>query len=147
MKKIRRNLTSGLYLFVFLMIIEVLLIILVQFFLDNIFQALGIQNSWMFVVWGSLKLFESIFVVVLYHKILNRAEDPEFKIAWLIFLLIFPLFTAFIYVVFGNHGISHSLSQSPSTSKQNSLYHVPPHIEPTSITTKHSHVNKKAYMQ
>ena len=106
MKKIRRNLTSGLYFFVFLMIIEVLFIILSQFFIDNILQAIGAAYAWIHLVWGVIRLTESIFVVVLYHKILNRAEDPEFKIAWLIFLLIIPLFTAFVYIVFGNHGIS-----------------------------------------
>ncbi len=106
MKKLRRNLTSGLYLFVLLMIIEVLLLILVQFFIDNILQAIGAAYDWIYLFWGIIRLTETIFVLVLYHKILNRAEDPEFKIAWLIFLLIFPIFTAFIYIVFGNHGIS-----------------------------------------
>ena len=106
MKKFRRNLTSGLYLFVFLMLIEVLLLILIQFFLDNIFSQLGVSNIYLYAVWASIKLAEMVFVVVLYHKILNRPEDPEFKIAWLIFILILPLFTAFIYIVFGNHGIS-----------------------------------------
>ena len=88
------------------MIIEVLLLILVQFFLDNILQAIGAEYKWIYLVWTLIRLVESIFVIVLYHKILNRAEDPEFKIAWLIFLLIIPLFTAFVYIVFGNHGIS-----------------------------------------
>ena len=106
MKKLRRNFMSGLYLFVLLMIIEVLLLILVQFFLDNILQAIGAEFEWIYLIWTVIRLVESIFVIVLYHKILNRAEDPEFKIAWLIFLLIIPLFTAFVYIVFGNHGIS-----------------------------------------
>ena len=106
MKKIRRNFMSGLYLFVLLMIIEVLLVIIIQFLLDNILQAIGASNEWIYLIWTLIRLVESIFVIVLYHKILNRAEDPEFKIAWLIFLLIIPLFTAFVYIVFGNHGIS-----------------------------------------
>ena len=106
MKKLRRNLMSGLYLFVFLMIIEVLLVVIAQFFIDNILQAIGAAYAWIYLVWGVIRLTETIFVIVLYHKILNRAEDPEFKIAWLIFLLIIPLFTAFVYIVFGNHGIS-----------------------------------------
>ena len=106
MKKLRRNLTSGLYLFFVLMLLEILLIVLVQFFLDNLFDFLGIKNTWLYLAWTLIKLSEVIFVIVLYHKILNRHEDPEFKIAWLIFLLILPLFTAFIYIIFGNHGIS-----------------------------------------
>ena len=106
MKKLRRNLTSGLFLFVILMIIEVLLVILLQFFLDNIFEALAISNTYLYIVWAAIKLGEGIAVIVLYHKILNRPEDPEFKIAWLIGILIFPFFVAFIYIIFGNHGIS-----------------------------------------
>ena len=106
MKKLRRNLTSGLFLFILLMIIEVLLVILVQFFLDNIFEALAISNIYLYVFWTVIKVGEVVAVVVLYHKILNRPEDPEFKIAWLIFLLIFPFFVTFIYIIFGNHGIS-----------------------------------------
>ena len=106
MKKLRRNLTSGLYLFFVLMLLEILLVVLIQFFLDNIFQNLGINNTWLYLAWSVIKLSEILFVIILYHKILNRHEDPEFKIAWLIFLLILPLFTAFIYIIFGNHGIS-----------------------------------------
>ena len=88
MKKLRRNLTSGLYLFFVLMLLEILLIVLVQFFLDNLFDFLGIKNTWLYLAWSIIKLSEVIFVIVLYHKILNRHEDPEFKIAWLIFLLL-----------------------------------------------------------
>ena len=106
MKKLRRNLTSGLYLFIFLMIIEVLLIIFVQFFLETVFEALSIANYWVSIFWGVLKLVEVIFVLVLYHKILNRHEDPEFKIAWLIGLVSLTFFTVFIYLIFGSRGLS-----------------------------------------
>ena len=110
MKKIRRNLFSGLYFFVLLMIIEVLLIILVQFFLDSILSSFNVGDSEgkaiVVLIWTLIRLAESVFVVILYHRILNRHEDPEFKIAWLIFLLILPLFTAFIYITFGVHKIS-----------------------------------------
>ena len=88
------------------MIIEVLLIVLVQFFLEAIFEALSIDNRWVSLFWAVVKLIESIFVIVLYHKILNKHEDPEFKIAWLIGLVVLPLFVAFIYVVFSNKGLS-----------------------------------------
>ena len=106
MKKIRRNLTSGLYLFLFLMIIEVMLLVIVQFFLSAIFEYLSIDNKWVSLFWGIVKLTEAIFVLVLYHKILNKHEDPEFKIAWLIGLVILPLFVTFIYIVFSNRGLS-----------------------------------------
>ena len=88
------------------MLIEVLLIVLVQFFLEAIFESLSIDNKWVSLFWAVVKLVEAIFVIVLYHKILNKHEDPEFKVAWLIGLVILPLFVAFIYVVFSNKGLS-----------------------------------------
>lgn len=71
-----------------------------------IFELFKVSNNWLYFVWGSIKLLEWIFIVVLYHRILNRPEDPEFKIAWLIGLLILPFFVTFIYIIFGNHGLS-----------------------------------------
>ena len=106
MKKLRRNLTSGLYLFILLMIIEILLIIFLQFFLETVFEALSIANYWVKIFWGVLKLVEVIFVLVLYHKILNKHEDPEFKIAWLIGLVSLTFFTVFIYLIFSSRGLS-----------------------------------------
>lgn len=88
------------------MLIEVLLIVLVQFFLEAIFESLSIDNKWVSLFWAVVKLVEAIFVIVLYHKILNKHEDPEFKVAWLIGLVVLPLFVAFIYVVFSNKGLS-----------------------------------------
>ena len=106
MKKLRRNLTSGLYLFIFLMIIEILLIVFVQFFLEIVFETLSIANYWISVFWGVLKIVELIFVVVLYHKILNKHEDPEFKIAWLIGLVSLTFFTVVLYLAFSAKGLS-----------------------------------------
>ena len=106
MKKFRRNLTSGLYLFILLMLIEILLIIFFLAVLRGVLEFYKVANEWLYIIWGSVRIIEWIFVVVLYHKILNRAEDPEFKIAWLIGLVLLPVFVAFIYIVFGNHGIS-----------------------------------------
>ena len=106
MKKLRRNLTSGLYLFIFLMILEVLLVVAVYGLLEIILDVLSLAQFWVYVIWGSIKLFEAIVVLVLFHKILNRHEDPEFKIAWLVGLTALPLFAFFLYLIFGNRGIS-----------------------------------------
>ena len=106
MKKLRRNLTSGLVLFIFLMIIEVLLILFVQFFLEIVFEILSIADFWISVVWGIIKFLETIVVLVLFSKILNRQEDPEFKIAWLVGLVALPFFVFLLYLFFGNRGIS-----------------------------------------
>lgn len=106
MKKLRRNLTSGLFLFLFLILVEVAAIIFLQVFLEVLFEYLSINESWTALVWGIIKLIGAIIVLVLYHKILNRQEDPEFKIAWLIGLVALPFFALFLYLIFGKRGIS-----------------------------------------
>ena len=106
MKKFRRNLASGFYLFVFFMLIELLAIVVLQFFLDDIFSLMGIDNVWIVLTWLILKLVESIAVLIIYFKVLNKQEDPEFKITWLVGILILPLFVTIMYIIFANHGLT-----------------------------------------
>ena len=106
MKKLRRFFTSGMFLFVLLIILEVLAIMLVHFFLDNFFEILKIDNIYISLAWAIIRLAEGIIVLVLYHKILNKQEDPEFKIAWLIGLIVLPFFSAFLYLIFNHSGLS-----------------------------------------
>ena len=117
MKKLRRNLTSGLFLFIFLMIIEVLLVVFVTFFLEAFLEALSVADFWVGIIWGIIKFVEAIVVLVLFHKILNRHEDPEFKIAWLVGLVALPFFVFFLYLIFGNRGISKKEKHVVTLSK------------------------------
>ena len=67
---------------------------------------ISIDKIWVGITWAIIRLVASIFAVILYYKILNRQEDPEFKIAWLIGLVVVPLFMTFLYLLFGYRGIS-----------------------------------------
>lgn len=88
------------------MILEVLLVVAVYGLLEIILDILSLAQFWIYVIWGSIKILEIIVVLVLFYKILNRHEDPEFKIAWLVGLAALPLFVFFLYLIFGTRGIS-----------------------------------------
>lgn len=106
MKKLRRNLMSGLFLFIFLILLEIAAIVFLRVFLEVLFEYLSISEKWTMFVWAGIRVIGAIIVLVLYHKILNRQEDPEFKIAWLIGLVALPFFVLFLYIIFGKRGIS-----------------------------------------
>ena len=53
-------------------------------------------------------LIRFIFVVIsiiLFFRIINKWEDPEFKIPWLVFLFVFPIVTCTFYLIFTDHGL------------------------------------------
>ena len=113
MKKFRRNLFSGFFLFVFVMLIEIGIIVFLQFFLDDVIAGiLNVTSSSedvqfiLALIFLGIKIIEWIVSVVIYWKVLNKHEDPEFKIAWLVGILIFPLFVTFMYIIFANHGLT-----------------------------------------
>lgn len=109
MKKFRRNLFSGFFLFAFLLVIEILAVLFLQFFLDNVLEISlpkdsNIQLIVNLVLLG-VRLIGYIFAIVIFFRINNKMEAPEFKIPWVVGVLIFPIFFTFIYLIFGNHGL------------------------------------------
>lgn len=111
MKKLRRNLFSGFFLFAFIMLIELLVIIFLQFFMDNVLDVIWPDNQSaakivIYSVWTVIRFLETIAAVLVFFKVLNRQEDPEFKIAWLVGIFILPLFVLTMYFIFGNHGLN-----------------------------------------
>ena len=109
MKKFRRNLFSGFFLFIFIIILEVAFIFLLQFFMDDVLSLImpeGQAKDIVVLIWSLVRIAETVATFILFFKVLNRQEDPEFKIAWLVGIFILPLFVLFLYIVFGNHGLS-----------------------------------------
>lgn len=123
MKKLRRNLFSGFFLFIFIILIEVMAIVFVQFFMDNVLDLVWPDSYYLdvkqiiYLIWTLIRLVETVACVILFFKILNKQEDPEFKIAWLVGIFILPLFVLFIYIIFGNHGLSHREKRVIDVSK------------------------------
>ena len=91
------------------MLIEFFAIIFVHFFMDNVFELIWPDSDatiWVSFAWTLIRLIETVACVILFFKVLNKQEDPEFKIAWLVGIFILPLFVLTMYIIFGNHGLS-----------------------------------------
>lgn len=111
MKKFLRNLFSGFFLFIFALIIELLIIVFLQFFLDDIILLIvgegkdELVELIVLLVYLVIRLIASITAVVIFFRIVNRQEDPEFKIPWIVGILLLPIFFTFFYILFANHGL------------------------------------------
>ena len=113
MKKFLRNLFSGYFLVLLILLIEVAVFIFVQFFLDDLvarFVGSDATNEYIRAIIGLIYLLLRVIIfvigVIIFFKIVNKPEDPEFKIPWIVGMLLLPLFTSFMFLIFGNHGLS-----------------------------------------
>ncbi len=112
MKKVLRFFFSGTF-FVFLMLIlEVGVLVFVQFFLDDVLVNSGLINQediktslWTALFYLLFKGISFVVGVIIFFKIVNKEEDPEFKIPWIVMMLLLPFFTSMMYLIFGNHGL------------------------------------------
>ena len=112
MKKFLRNLFSGYFLVLLLLLIELGLIVVIQFYLDDIISLIigsaandaKVVTIVLFIYMG-LRIIVFIIALMIFFRIVNKPEDPEFKIPWIVGMLLLPLFTSVIFLIFGNHGL------------------------------------------
>ena len=109
--KFLRNLFSGYFLVLIILLLEIGVFIFVQFFLDDVvIIALGTANENLQVILSLIYLLLRVVVfivaLIIFFKIVNKPEDPEFKIPWIVGMLLLPFFTSVIFLIFGNHGLS-----------------------------------------
>ena len=116
MKKFWRNLLSGYFLVLLILLIELAIFIFMQFFLDNVVEIIlsniniGDDKADLVKIIVSLTYLAArtiIFVVavIIFFKIINKPEDPEFKIPWIVGMLLLPFFCSVLFLIFGNHGL------------------------------------------
>ena len=114
MKKFIRNLLSGYFLVILLLLLELAIIVVIQFFLDDILTAIigseNITNEQISAIivfaYMGLRIVAFIVAFFIFFRIVNKPEDPEFKIPWIVGMLLLPLFTSVIFLIFGNQCIS-----------------------------------------
>ena len=118
MKKVLRFFYSGQFLIFLFLFLEVAVVLILDLNLDDvIISALvraGLINSDIgqtitaitFIVVLAARVVFSIIAIILFFKIINKYEDPEFKIPWLVFLFVFPIVTCTFFLIFANHTIS-----------------------------------------
>ena len=113
MKKFFRNLFSGYFLVLLILLIELGVFIFIQFFLDDFLTtflesknfdtdliALNISLAYLL-----FKIIVFIVAFIIFFKIVNKPENPEFKIPWIVGMLLFPFFSSVLFIIFGNHGL------------------------------------------
>ena len=110
MKRFFRNLFSGYFLVILLLLVELSTVIILQFFLDDIVIAIAGHYSidtvfWIAVIYLLFRLAVFIIAFIIFFKIINKQEDPEFKIPWIVGMLLLPLFFSVLFLIFGNHGL------------------------------------------
>ena len=114
MKKFWRNLLSGYFLVILILLLELAVFVYVQFFMDDtiamIVEKVGGNNEevslWLSLAYLLIRGIIFIVALIIFFKIVNKPEDPEFKIPWIIGMLLLPFFTSVLFIIFGNHGLS-----------------------------------------
>ena len=118
MKKVLRWLGSGHIFVVLALLIEIVLLLFFEFFgtaisdlivdmlqiTDN--DTIVIVNLITLVVYMLIRLTIFIVALLIFFKIVNREEDPEFKIPWIVGMLLFPFFCSVLFLIFGKHELS-----------------------------------------
>ena len=112
MKKFLRNLFSGYFLVLLLLLIELGVFVFVQFYLDDFIANFIVDGSqseivqiWVALSYLGLRLIIFVVALIIFFKIINKEEDPEFKIPWIVGMLLLPFFFSVLYIIFGNHGL------------------------------------------
>ncbi len=103
MRKFFRKLFSPTLIIVLTLVLEVLIIVVglnvLDYYLDSISQ-----------VWGAfaiLALRVALFVaeIIIFFSIIRKSENPEYKIPWITGMIVFPISTMLLYLIFANHGL------------------------------------------
>ena len=116
MKKFFRMLGSGYILILFILLLEIGAVL----FLEWLIQGDGLQTLNIInldenpplatlitiLVYIGVRLIEFIVALIIFFKIVNKDEDPEFKIPWIVGMLLLPLFFSVLFLIFGNHGLN-----------------------------------------
>ena len=107
MKKFLRKLFNRTTLVLFILVLEFAFIIAAFYICDmfddpnSFFGQNFPQLSWIGLLDNVLILFLLIFQVIIFFRVVYRQMDAEFKIPWIIILLLLPLVGSLIYIVFG----------------------------------------------
>ena len=124
MKRILRNIFSGYFLVLLLLLAEILLILALQFLINgylSLFTDDLNNHVAAILVYLGIRLIFFIISLFIFFKIVNRPEDPEFKIPWIVVMLLLPFFASILFLIFGSHGIKKKDQKIINASQE--IYH------------------------
>jgi cardiolipin synthase len=110
MKKLYRKIFSGLFLTVLVSILEISLIItilfLVRFFGEVVFDfwEINVEDKWGLIIYLS-HFFFGMVEFIFFMVVVNKRENPEYKIPWITLIFVQPYLAFVIYLFFANHGL------------------------------------------
>ena len=103
---------SGNIVFITLLLLEVIVVLYLQFGLDDLVNRIfGLEENVesgqaiILLIYMILRIIGFIIAVIIFFKIINKEEDPEFKIPWIVGMLLLPFFFSIMFIIFGNHGL------------------------------------------
>lgn len=103
MKKFFRKLFSPTAFIIVILILELSLILLFFFFLDILGDME--KDLWATLVYILARTIIWIVQIFVFFRIINKYENPEFKVTWIAFMALFPITTTIMYLIFANHGL------------------------------------------
>ncbi len=107
MKKLLGFLTTRLFIFAFLIILQIGLLVLSIIKLQEL-------SVYFYILCQVLSLVVVFFIV-------GKDDNPNYKIAWIIPIMMFPLFGGVFYLFFGRRGISKKVKKILKTEKTDDI--------------------------
>ena len=107
MRKLFRLLSSRLFWFALLMLMQFVLLVVGVFYISN--------NYYVLLFFLATSLFAALFVA-------TRDESPDYKLAWMLIIVVFPLAGGVLYLIFGKKkigrvAVTSSRVTSPATRR------------------------------
>jgi len=108
MKKFGRRITSSLFFTILFSIAEIALIIWALYglreLISDILTALAMEISDT-AVYYSTRIFFSLVELVFFLIVIDKKENPEYKIPWITLIFLNPYLAFVFYLFFANHGL------------------------------------------
>ena len=98
MKKFFRKLFSPLFITAIISLIEIGVVVTALFLLSTYLDSLSEKDVLIY-------LLARAVAIIVFLIIVNKRENPEYKIPWIILLFVFPILAIVLYFFFANHGL------------------------------------------
>jgi len=136
MKKLIRFLTSRLFIFAFLIILQMGILALSIVKLQEL-------SVYFYIICQILSLIVVFFI-------LGKDDNPNYKIAWIIPIMAFPVFGGVFYLFFGRRGLSKKVKKILKSDNTDTLKNINPEAlnslkENSAIFRQASYINSVGY--
>lgn len=111
MRRLLKNLFSRVVIFGLAILVQLIILILIIWHFSNYFA----------VFYGVFALISLVAVLI----IVNSRGNPAYKIAWIIPIMLFPIFGGIFYLMFGGNKTSRKSKRKMELISQKTTYALP----------------------